>query len=148
MKIQTNNLLKQIFKQRKQTSKNSPLTTKTAKTTITVGATAESIACTFLTKKGLTLVERNYRCPQGEIDLIMQERDITVFIEVRYRKHNNYGTPSETVNYNKLKRVNTAINHYTMTNNLGYIPCRIDVIGLHGNLEQPTIKWLKNVIAD
>ncbi len=116
--------------------------------TSSIGATAEKIACQFLVKNKLQLIAKNYHCRQGEIDLIMQDKHELVFVEVRYRKHIQHGNAIETIQHHKLKRIQTAINHYIMTNNLGYIPCRIDVIGLHGNLQQPDINWIKNIIID
>ena len=114
--------------------------------TSNIGAIAEQIASQFLIKKKLQLIEKNYHCRQGEIDLIMQDKNVLVFIEVRYRKQTKHGSAIETIQHHKLKRIQTAINHYIMTNNLGYIPCRIDVVGLHGNLQQPDINWIKNII--
>ncbi len=118
------------------------------KSTANIGALAEHIASQFLLKNKLQLIEKNYHCRQGEIDLIMQDKHELVFVEVRYRKHSKHGNAAETIQHHKLKRIQTAINHYIMTNNLGYIPCRIDVIGLHGNLQQPDINWVKNIIID
>lgn len=118
------------------------------KSTASIGAHAEHIASQFLLKNKLQLIEKNYHCRQGEIDLIMQDKHELVFVEVRYRKLRKHGNAIETIQHHKLKRIQTAINHYIMTNNLGYIPCRIDVIGLHGNLQQPDINWVKNIIID
>jgi len=113
-----------------------------------IGSIAENIACEYLQKHHLTLVEKNYLCKQGEIDLIMQDQHDLVFIEVRYRKSLVFGTPIETISKQKIARIRTAIQHYTMKNNLGYIPCRVDMIGLHGKLMQPNIHWIKNIIID
>ena len=114
------------------------------------GRIAESKAKQFLINQQLEFITQNYFCRHGEIDLIMKEKNSNqlVFIEVRYRKNHHFGTALETINSYKLNRIKTAINHYIMTNNLGYIPCRIDVIGLQGNLESPLIDWRKNIIID
>ena len=122
--------------------------TKESNKTRTIGSIAEDIACDYLKKQELTLIEKNYLCKQGEIDLIMQDQHCLVFVEVRYRKTVDFGTPLETINKHKLKRIQTAINHYIMKNNLGYIPCRVDVIGLHGKLMQPNINWVKNIFTN
>lgn len=113
-----------------------------------IGKQTEQLACIYLQKQGLKLALKNYCCPRGEIDLIMRDQESLVFVEVRYRKNINFGTPVESIGSRKLKRIRTAINHYMMTNNLGYLPCRIDVIGLHGNIEHPNIQWIKNVITE
>ena len=54
------------------------------------GQAAEDLACNYLCGQGLQLLERNYRCKSGEIDLIMQDRACLVFVEVRYRQHPLY----------------------------------------------------------
>lgn len=122
--------------------------TKESNKARSIGSIAEDIACDYLKKQKLELIEKNYLCKQGEIDLIMQDQHYLVFIEVRYRKTIAFGTPLETISKHKLKRIQTAINHYTMKNNLGYIPCRVDVVGLHGKLMQPDINWVKNIFTN
>ncbi|MGH1427073.1 MAG: YraN family protein [Arenicella sp.] len=112
------------------------------------GSIAEEIACQYLQQQKLTLVIQNYHCQRGEIDIIMRDKDTLVFIEVKYRANNRHGTPIEAIHYHKLQKIKSTIEHYIMTNNLGYIPCRIDVIGLHGNLQQPDINWVKNIVID
>jgi len=113
-----------------------------------IGAKAEEIASQYLIDNKLKLIQKNYHCRQGEIDLIMQDDQELVFVEVRYRKHTHHGNALESIHRHKLQRIQTAINHYIMTNNLSYIPCRIDVVGLHGNLQQPDINWIKNIIIE
>ena len=113
-----------------------------------IGQQTEQFACEYLLKQKLTLLTKNYLCPRGEIDLIMRDQQSLVFVEVRYRKNINFGTPLESISSQKIKRIKTAIDHFIMTNNLSYLPCRIDVIGLHGNIEKPTIQWIKNVIIE
>lgn len=133
--------IKQLFSTSKPET-NSQLDTNS------IGAKAEEIASQYLIKNKLRLIEKNYFCRQGEIDLIMQDKDELVFVEVRYRKHARHGNAIESIQRHKLQRIQTAIHHYIMTNNLGYIPCRIDVVGLHGNLQRPDINWIKNIIID
>jgi putative endonuclease len=74
------------------------------------GAQAEGLACAYLERAGLRLLARNYRCPQGEIDLVMDDRDTLVFVEVRYRRSNAFGTPAETVDRRKHGAPSTATN--------------------------------------
>jgi len=139
MKLNKLNLIKSLISKDKHwTKSNIPKT----------GAIAEHIACQFLTENKLKLIIKNYSCRQGEIDLIMQDQNELVFIEVRYRKNQSHGSALESITQYKLRRIKTAINHYIMTNNLGYIPCRIDVVGLNGNLYQPDIDWRKNILID
>ena len=77
-----------------------------------IGDLAEDKACSFLQKKGFCLVERNYRSPFGELDLIMQDKNEVVFIEVRSRAYNTYGTAIDSINKAKQQKVRKKINFY------------------------------------
>jgi putative endonuclease len=124
------------------------LNSKIEKKVNTPGALAEKIALQYLLTKNLTKVTTNYYCRYGEIDIIMQDKAELVFIEVLYRKNTSHGLAIETIDWRKLKKIKSTINHYMMTNNLGYIPCRIDVIGLQGSLRNPEINWIRNAASD
>ena len=69
------------------------------------GARKEMEAAAWLEGKGLQILERNYRCKKGEIDLIAWEKGIYVFLEVKYRKGNGCGHPAEAVDEKKQKRI-------------------------------------------
>ena len=74
-----------------------------------LGQEAEDACCLYLKSKGLKLITKNFSCRFGEIDIIMLENNILVFIEVRYRKNNNFGGALESVTYAKQKKLrNTA----------------------------------------
>lgn len=76
----------------------------------TEGRTAETLACDFLQKQGLKLIQKNFNCPCGEIDLIMQDKEAVVFVEVRLRRHSHLGTAIETVNRQKQQKlIKTAL---------------------------------------
>jgi len=111
-----------------------------------IGDKAESFALKYLKKQKLQFVEKNYYCKHGEIDLIMREGESLIFIEVRYRKQTHYGTAASTVNNRKLHKITKSIEDYLSKNNLGYISCQIDVIGLEGNIQNPKITWIRNVM--
>ena len=68
------------------------------------GKKAEDVACSFLQRNGLSLVERNYHCRYGEIDLIMHDDDTLVFVEVRYRNSNKFGDAAESIDANESGR--------------------------------------------
>ena len=112
------------------------------------GNFAEKIALKYLKSKGLKKIQSNYYCRYGEIDIIMQDEKELVFVEVRYRENDSHGHAMETINHQKLKKIIATSKHYMMTNNLGYIPCRIDVVGLHGDLNKPSINWIRNIIIE
>lgn len=112
---------------------------------ISVGKQAELQACQFLQTSGLFLLEQNFKCPMGEIDLIMQDKDEIVFIEVRLRSNLNYGDAVESVSQHKQKKILKTANLYLQKNNLfDKVNCRFDIIGIHPNLKIDKIEWIKN----
>ena len=109
--------------------------------TSNVGAEAETLAQQHLQRQGLTFVERNFRCRQGEIDLIMRDKQTLVFVEVRYRKSNNYGGAAESVTTKKQQKVILATQVYLQKQKLGENhPIRFDVVGV----EKSGLDWIKN----
>ena len=107
------------------------------------GDAAEDLALVYLQQAGLTLVERNYRCRAGEIDLIMRHADSLVFVEVRFRKGNTYGGAAASVDRRKQRKLITAAQHYLLT--LKPVPpCRFDIVGIG---PEQRIEWLRNAFA-
>jgi len=109
-------------------------------TTLQAGEAAESLACRYLEQQGLVLVERNYRCRTGEVDLIMRDGDCLVFVEVRSRHNSRYGTPAETITRTKQRRLCRAAAHYLLTHRCN-TPCRFDVIAI---LQQQKLEWIRD----
>ena len=70
------------------------------------------MATRFLQQKGFTLVARNYRYRQGEIDLVMRDCDMLVFVEVKLRRNANFGNPETFVNQAQANRIAEAADHY------------------------------------
>lgn len=110
----------------------------------TLGARAEKLALKHLIKQGLKKVAINYHCPCGEIDLILQDKDTLVFVEVRYRKNNDYGGALESIDWRKQQKVRRSAEHYLMTFNKANISCRFDILCVTGNLSKPDIYWVAN----
>ena len=108
------------------------------------GAQAEDLACAHLERAGLRLLARNYRCPQGEIDLVMDDRDTLVFVEVRYRRSNVFGTPAETVDRRKQARLQAAAGHYLLAHSADRA-CRFDVVAVSGR--DARIEWLRDAFG-
>lgn len=105
------------------------------------GRDGEDQALSFLSRQGLVLVERNFRCRGGEIDLIMREGNKLVFVEVRSRGSGSFGGAASSVTSGKRARLILAAQVFLQQ--LRSIPaCRFDVIAFEG--EQ--ISWLKNAI--
>jgi putative endonuclease len=105
------------------------------------GQVGEDQALAYLTQNGLTLVERNFRCKGGEIDLIMQAGGTLVFVEVRKRADSAYGGAAASVTARKQKRLITAAQVYLQRYRMPPA-CRFDVVAIDG----ASIEWLKNAI--
>lgn len=107
---------------------------------LVTGANAEAFAEQYLIAQGLAPLERNYRCKQGEIDLIMEQGNILVFVEVRYRKSDRYGAAAETVTSRKQSRIIAACYHYLKAQKIDR-PMRLDVVAISGN---NALNWIQN----
>ncbi|MFQ6843674.1 MAG: YraN family protein [Lachnospiraceae bacterium] len=94
------------------------------------GAVYEEKAAAYLKEKGYRILEKNYRCPLGEIDLIAEESGYLVFIEVKYRRTSRLGTGEEAVNTKKQRRILGAARWYLMEH--GMHLCRFDVAAING----------------
>ena len=122
-------------------------------TTREQGEHTENLACQFLEEKGLKLIEKNFNCYFGEIDLIMQDNDSLVFVEVRYRRSNNYGSGAETITANKQsKLIKTASAYLQQHAKLNQYPARFDVVSISGSVETSNIQsikfnWIENAFG-
>lgn len=110
------------------------------------GDKAEMLAAAHLEKQGLRVVERNYRCRQGEIDLIMREGDTLVFVEVRLRTNTKFGGAAESITQQKQGKILQTARHY-LAGQRKLPPCRFDAV-LLGGLDGGTIEWLKNAFTE
>ena len=93
-----------------------------------VGKKGEDIVTDFFKKKGYKIIERNFFCNQGEIDIIAVDKNEIVFIEVKTRNNTNYGMPSEAVTKEKQKHFKRATEYYIYKNNLYNEFIRLDVV--------------------
>ncbi|MFK4370231.1 putative endonuclease [Paenibacillus sp. RC82] len=94
------------------------------------GALGEQAAASFLENLGYRIIERNWRCRSGEMDLIASREDILVFIEVRSRSSSNYGTPAESITARKITQVRQTAAVYLHMNGIGDVPIRFDMISV------------------
>jgi len=105
------------------------------------GLAAEKIAETFLTNKGLKLVKQNYHCRFGEIDLIMKEAKILVFVEVRLRSNNQFGSAGASITLQKQQKLIATAQHFLQTHQ--DCACRFDAI-LMNKAHLDNIEWVRN----
>lgn len=103
------------------------------------GDLAESLAEQHLASHGLKLVEKNYHCRFGEIDLIFRDGATLVFVEVRQRGSESFGGAAASITRAKRERLIATARHYLAGRKSS--PCRFDAVLLQG--AQP-IRWLKN----
>jgi len=93
-----------------------------------LGARGEDAAARHLIERGYTLLERNYRIPSGEVDIIAEKAHTLVFVEVKTRSSPRFGTPAEAVDIKKRRRICGAALQYVSDNAAGDTPARFDVI--------------------
>lgn len=95
-----------------------------------IGKIGESLACEFLKEKGYVILERNFKCIQGEIDIIAKDisKGDLVFIEVKTRRNFQYGYPAEAVNDYKQRHIYKSVKYYIYKNKVKNIPVRLDVM--------------------
>ena len=94
------------------------------------GILGEKLASDYLKKRGYRILETNYRCPEGEIDLIAKHKDYLVFVEVRTKRSLAFGTPEESITAAKKAKLRTVAAHYRQSReNLPQL-WRIDVVAI------------------
>ena len=106
-----------------------------------LGGFYEEQAARYLEEQGLAILEHNYRCRFGEIDLIAQDGEYLVFVEVKYRSSRQSGSPLAAVDAAKQHVISRVAKNYLLTCRRSVdIPCRFDVVGFDGD----EITWVKN----
>jgi putative endonuclease len=97
----------------------------------TLGDAGEDLAAAALKKQGYKILERNYVCPLGEIDLIARQGQVLVFIEVKTRRNERFGAPQEAVNPAKQRKLRLLADYYLQQKRLGEdVQVRFDVVGI------------------
>ncbi len=94
------------------------------------GLRGEKLATDFLRKKGYRILETNYRCPEGEIDIVARHKDSLVFIEVRAKTSMNFGSPEESITAAKKTKMRTTAAHYRQKHHDLPPQWRIDVVAV------------------
>jgi putative endonuclease len=107
------------------------------------GQLAEDQALAYLQTQGLVLVERNYRCRGGEIDLVMRDGGKLVFVEVRYRASQGFGGALASVGLRKQGRLIVAAGHYLAAKRIDR-PTRFDVAAVSSEQGKLAIQWIKD----
>lgn len=106
-----------------------------------VGTDGETLAAAFLEKQGVSILERNFRDRNGEIDLIGRDGEYLVFFEVKYRRGAGMGHPEEAVGSAKQRQICRVADYYRISHGISPQEAqRYDVVAIEG--EQ--IRWVKN----
>ena len=111
-----------------------------------LGKTGENEAVKYLEKQGYTIIERNFLCRQGEIDIIAMGEDYLVFVEIKSRTSKEFGLPSESVTQRKIKHMLKAIQYYLYKRHLENANIRIDVIEVYVHENEYKINHIKQII--
>ena len=106
------------------------------------GLTAEHTAQDYLKKQGLVLLENNYSCRFGEIDLVMRDGNTLVFVEVRLRSNPKFGSAAQSINQAKQEKLIRTAQFYLQQKDLA-LACRFDVV-LFNDQEMQSIEWIRN----
>jgi putative endonuclease len=104
-----------------------------------LGARGERIAAAYLTDAGLRLLDRNWRCRDGELDIVAREGDALVFCEVKTRRGTGYGYPVEAVTITKQRRLRVLAQRWLAAHDEHAPDLRFDVVGILVRPSQPAL---------
>lgn len=104
----------------------------------------EDIAAAAVKEAGYTILARNFRCRQGELDIVAQKGQTVAFIEVKTRSHSGFGQPHEAVTYGKKQRIQKAAAWFAAKGNLDHCQFRFDVISVSRVKEEWQAQWFKD----
>ena len=109
-----------------------------------LGRRGEEVAFRFLKKKGYRIIEKNYVCKMGEMDIIAKEKDTLVFIEVKTRTSMEFGPPQLAVNSSKQKQLSKVALNYLNEKRLIDVKARFDVVAILLRPEKEEIELIKD----
>jgi putative endonuclease len=109
-----------------------------------VGNKGESLAEDYIKRKGYKIIQRNYRCRLGEIDIIAKDGDTIVFIEVRTKQNENFGSPQDSVTSTKINKISKTALSFIQEKNLSGFSYRFDFIAITFSQGKPNIEHIEN----
>ncbi len=107
-----------------------------------LGQAGEQLAADFLKRKGYTIVQRNFRCAAGELDIIARDNDYLVFVEVKTRRNHNYGSPLEAVDFRKQRQICRTALCYLQKHSAEDQNIRFDIIAITITATKPLIEHI------
>jgi putative endonuclease len=108
------------------------------------GDLAEDAALAYFEENGYRVVERNYRCRHGELDLVVERGPLMCFVEVRMRSRGLWGDPASTITFSKQRKVVRSAQHFLMTRRIRDRALRFDVISVLGTGAEATLEHIPN----
>ncbi|MDD5724442.1 MAG: YraN family protein [Syntrophales bacterium] len=108
------------------------------------GIQGEDMAVACLKKEGYRIVERNYRCLYGEVDIIAMDKKDVVFVEVKGRKSDTFGSPEEAIGQAKQKKISKVALHYLQERRLTDHNARFDVVAILFMPQGNRVKLIRN----
>lgn len=113
-----------------------------------LGRVGELLAAEFLRKKGLTILERNYRCVFGEVDLVATDHGVLVFVEVRTTSSDDLGYPLESIGQKKRSKLTQVACHFMTERQEAEDGARFDALAiLLREGQEPVIEWVQNAFS-
>lgn len=110
-----------------------------------LGLDGEAIAADFLQKKGYKIVAKNFHSRFGEIDIIAFDKNTIVFIEVKLRSNNSFGTPLEAITRSKIEKLKKTAYYYLTIHNLSNSDFRFDAVEILISKQNPEINQVENI---
>ena len=108
------------------------------------GDRGEDFAAQYLTKRGCRILERQFRSPMGEIDIIAEEKNTILFVEVKTRRPTQYGLPAQAVGRPKQRRIIRTAVWYMQEKRIEEKPCRFDVVEVLYERGSYTVQYYEN----
>jgi len=109
-----------------------------------LGRQGEDLAAGYLKRKGYRILARNYKLPQGEIDIIARDRAVLVFVEVKTRRSDHYAEPIVAVDWRKQRKLRYLAERYIGLNHLPDSEVRFDVVSVIGGSGPPHLEHIEN----
>ena len=111
------------------------------------GQQGEAIAAGYFIERGFRILDRNWRCPTGELDIVMEKNDTLIFVEVRTRRGHRYGTAEESVTPSKQARLIELAHSYIQLTQPPHQQWRIDIAAVHLGQGTPQVNHLENAVG-
>jgi putative endonuclease len=114
------------------------------------GEVGEDLACRHLLQRGFQILDRNFRCQSGEVDVVARDGAATVFVEVKERHGRSHGEGFEAVTFGKRKRLIRAARLYAASHGLSEQPMRFDVVSVDwsSGATEPIVRHDRNAFDE